>query len=98
MSKGRFLQYGGQYAPETMMAALEELEQAYEKYSRDPELSLIHISGRTPVIHTPIHNVWKGTRGTETSKYPEEKKENSIPRVAARDVYKRQEREKAGKV
>lgn len=37
MSKGRFLQYGGQYAPETMMAALEELEQAYEKYSRDPK-------------------------------------------------------------
>ena len=26
MSKGRFGQYGGQYAPETMMAALEELE------------------------------------------------------------------------
>ena len=21
----------------------------------------------TSVIHTPIHNVWKGTRGTETS-------------------------------
>lgn len=37
MKKGRFLQYGGQYAPETMMAALEELEQAYEKYSRDPD-------------------------------------------------------------
>lgn len=37
MKKGRFLQYGGQYAPETMMAALEELEQAYEKYSKDPE-------------------------------------------------------------
>ena len=36
-----------------------------------------------PVIHTPIHNVWKGTRGTETSKYPEEKKENSILQVAA---------------
>ena len=30
------------------------------------------------VIHTPIHNVWKGTGGTETSKYPEEKKETSI--------------------
>ena len=28
MSKGRFGQFGGQYAPETMMAALEELEQA----------------------------------------------------------------------
>ena len=37
MKKGRLLQYGGQYAPETMMAALEELEQAYEKYSRDPD-------------------------------------------------------------
>ena len=30
-------------------------------------------------IHAPIHNAWRGTRGTETSKYPEEKKENSIP-------------------
>ena len=37
-----------------------------------PDMSKPH------VIHTPIHNVWKGTRGTETSKYPEEKKENSI--------------------
>ena len=37
MSKGRFGPYGGQYAPETMMAALEELEQAYDRYSRDPE-------------------------------------------------------------
>lgn len=37
MSKGRFLQYGGQYAPETMMAALEELEQAYEKFREDEE-------------------------------------------------------------
>ena len=38
---------------------------------------------RTRIIHTPIHNVWKGTRGTETSKSPEEKKENSILQVAA---------------
>ena len=36
MSKGRFGPYGGQYAPETMMAALEELETAYETYSKDP--------------------------------------------------------------
>ena len=27
--------------------------------------------------------MWKATRRTETSKYPEEKKENSIPPVAA---------------
>lgn len=37
MSKGRFLDYGGQYAPETMMAALEELETAYEHFSQDPD-------------------------------------------------------------
>ena len=38
---------------------------------------------RTRIIHTPIHNVWRGTRGTETSKYPEEEKETSILLVAA---------------
>ena len=32
-------------------------------------------AGKTPAIHAPIHNAWKGTRGTETSKYPEEEKE-----------------------
>ena len=41
---------------------------------------------KTSCIHTPIHNVWKGTRGTETSKYPEEKKETSIPKVAASEM------------
>jgi hypothetical protein len=29
---------------------------------------------------------YEGTRGTETSKYPEEKKENSISRVAASEM------------
>jgi tryptophan synthase beta chain len=32
---GRFGAYGGRYVPETLMAALEELEQAYEKAKRD---------------------------------------------------------------
>ena len=41
---------------------------------------------QTSCIHTPIHNVWKGTRGTETSKYPEEEKETSIPKVAASEI------------
>lgn len=35
--KGRFGQFGGQYVPETLMSALEELEQAYEKYSHDAQ-------------------------------------------------------------
>jgi tryptophan synthase beta chain len=32
---GRFGPYGGRYVPETLMAALEELESAYEKAKRD---------------------------------------------------------------
>src|SRR5579871_3265185 len=32
---GRFGPYGGRYVPETLMAALEELEQAYDKARRD---------------------------------------------------------------
>jgi len=34
--KGRFGQYGGRYVPETLMAALEELEQAYDVANADP--------------------------------------------------------------
>src|SRR5919109_2329955 len=34
---GRFGAFGGRYVPETLMAALEELEQAYAKARRDPK-------------------------------------------------------------
>jgi tryptophan synthase beta chain len=34
---GRFGVYGGRYVPETLMAALEELEVAYAKAQRDPQ-------------------------------------------------------------
>jgi tryptophan synthase beta chain len=37
MSKGRFGQHGGQFVPETLMNAVEELLAAYEKYSHDEE-------------------------------------------------------------
>lgn len=37
MSKGRFGEYGGQYIPETLMPAVQEVEEAYNKYSKDPE-------------------------------------------------------------
>ena len=37
MSKGRFSIFGGQYAPETMMSALDELEAAYQHYQSDPQ-------------------------------------------------------------
>jgi len=34
---GYFGKYGGKYVPETLIYALEELEEAYEKYRNDPE-------------------------------------------------------------
>jgi tryptophan synthase beta chain len=36
-SAGRFGVYGGRYVPETLMAALDELERHYEKARRDPK-------------------------------------------------------------
>ena len=37
MGKGRYGIFGGQYIPETLMNAVEELEEAYVRYSQDPE-------------------------------------------------------------
>ena len=35
-TKGRFGEYGGQYIPETLMNAVQELEAAYNQYKSDP--------------------------------------------------------------
>ena len=37
--KGRFGQHGGQYVPETLMNAVNELEKAYDFYKNDPEFN-----------------------------------------------------------
>lgn len=37
MTKGRYGIHGGQYMPETLMNAVLELEEAYDKYSKDPQ-------------------------------------------------------------
>ncbi|MCH5296224.1 MAG: tryptophan synthase subunit beta [Ruminococcus sp.] len=37
MSKGKFGIHGGQFVPETLMNAVNELEEAYNKYKDDPE-------------------------------------------------------------
>lgn len=37
MGKGRFGEYGGQYVPETLMNAVNELEEAYAHYKKDPQ-------------------------------------------------------------
>lgn len=39
MSKGRFGGHGGQYVPETLMTAVNELDEAYEHYKNDPEFN-----------------------------------------------------------
>ncbi|MDD6489093.1 MAG: tryptophan synthase subunit beta [Clostridia bacterium] len=39
MSKGRFGIHGGQYIPETLMNAVNELEQAYNFYKDDPQFN-----------------------------------------------------------
>src|SRR2546422_8539980 len=57
---GRFGPYGGRYVPETLMAALEELERVYEAAKGDAEFwgeldgLLKHYVGRpTPLTETP---------------------------------------------
>ena len=39
MKKGRFGAHGGQYIPETLMNAVIELEEAYDRYKDDPEFN-----------------------------------------------------------
>ncbi len=34
---GKFGEFGGRYIPETLVPAVEELEQAYIKYKNDPD-------------------------------------------------------------
>ncbi|WP_313074903.1 tryptophan synthase subunit beta [Lacrimispora sp.] len=57
MSKGRFGQHGGQFVPETLMNAVEELLEAYEKYSHDEEflkeLQTLHetFTGRPSLLY-----------------------------------------------
>ncbi len=34
--KGRYGEYGGQYIPETLVPAVQEVERAYEHYKNDP--------------------------------------------------------------
>lgn len=37
--KGRFGEFGGQYIPETLMRAVQELEEAYDHYKNDPQFN-----------------------------------------------------------
>ena len=37
MTKGKFGIHGGQFVPETLMNAINEFEEAYNRYKDDPE-------------------------------------------------------------
>lgn len=57
MSKGRFGKYGGQYIPETLMNAVIELEEAYNRLKDDPEFKaeldnlLVSYAGRPSPLY-----------------------------------------------
>lgn len=57
MSKGRFGIHGGQFIPETLMNAITELEEAYERLKNDPEFNaeldtlLKEYAGRPSVLY-----------------------------------------------
>ncbi|MCL2321794.1 MAG: tryptophan synthase subunit beta [Oscillospiraceae bacterium] len=55
--KGRFGEYGGQYIPETLMSAVQELENAYLHYKDDPKFQeelnnlLTNYAGRPSLLY-----------------------------------------------
>lgn len=61
MSNGRFGIHGGQYIPETLMNAVIELEEAYNRYKGDPEFNreledlLNHYAGRPSRLYYASH-------------------------------------------
>src|SRR5215210_3999697 len=54
---GHFGQFGGKYAPEVLMPALEELEQAYAHYRMDPQFvgELRHLERHYVGRPTPLY-------------------------------------------
>jgi tryptophan synthase beta chain len=69
MSKGKFGEYGGQYVPEAIMPAIDELVEAYEKYLNDDDFikelddKLRNYGGRpTAFYHAPQLSERVGTK------------------------------------
>ena len=61
MSRGRFGIHGGQHITETLMNAVQELEEAYEHYKNDPEFNreltdlLNNYAGRPSLLYYAQH-------------------------------------------
>src|SRR5205814_2073979 len=56
--RGRFGKYGGQYVPETLMKPLQDLEEAYDEYSRDPSFK----KELRNLLGAEVHPVDSGSR------------------------------------
>ncbi|MCL2391366.1 MAG: tryptophan synthase subunit beta [Oscillospiraceae bacterium] len=70
MNKGRFGEFGGQYIPETLMDALQELEEAYNHYKDDSEFrtelnALLHDYAGRPSHLYYAKNLTKQIGGAE---------------------------------
>ena len=55
--KGYFGQFGGRYVPETLIPVLDDLEEAYLKYSRDRDFNteLKHLLSKYSGRPTPLY-------------------------------------------
>ena len=68
--KGRFGDFGGQYVPETVMNAVSELEEAYNRYKDDPEFNrelqaLYHDYANRPSLLYYADKMTKDLRGAK---------------------------------
>ena len=63
IKKGRFGKYGGQFIPETLMNAVQELEKAYLFYNRNFRVMPVH-AGRSlfQVRRTGSFGKWQPAR------------------------------------
>ncbi|HEX8228317.1 MAG TPA: tryptophan synthase subunit beta [Chloroflexia bacterium] len=63
-AQGHFGQFGGKYAPEVLMPALEELERAYNHYKADPNFlkELRHLEAHYVGRATPLYQAESLTR------------------------------------
>ena len=71
--RGHFGPYGGRFVSETLMAALKQLEETYERLWRDPDFQaefdrdLAHYVGRPSPLYHAVHLtelMWLARRST----------------------------------
>ena len=59
--RGRYGLYGGRYVPETLMALLDDLEEAYREARQDPEFQAEPVNDKS--------DDWQEDEGEEPERY-----------------------------